>query len=759
MTDFGALFENLANLLQKQANTEMNQNRCTKALQDLVRHKGRFDGQNITLYLREYVAEMEMHRLSEKEMVTNFEFTVVPEMRSKIQALTKQGGVQLEDWRVFEQKLKIEFFGEDEDRVTKRSFLEWVSKRPGDDLSPHGLLREFSTKFFELSPMEKVALEPRKVELFIEAATEEFAEKLLMFLVDKTTECGISNDWSKVEDYVMVLTRQMRARGKLKVNPSEPKIPSYRPPPISITKRASTTPTITSTTNAQGPDSAIEELVRGMRDLKVEMAELRKAPTIIAKGQERPMSSDFVRRCIWCDDPAHSRNACEDLSKAISAGTVHFHEGKLHLSETGALLKANFGKGGMQALIRAPRPTTMAATVFMPHSCVGQADQPKASIPTPQEGLKRGAEMIRQKTGWDDPVEIGCIQAYLKGAKSVHFSDAVVEAKRGRDEIGGFDPEETTRASRAAKKKPQVESQEASSDIEIEALLKDASKLKETNAKPKSKPSSYKLLSDIESNTNLKEILEERILDSKIEFSLREVLGIAKRDFHELIIDVIKRKRQMTTEAAVVGALDTIITLEETQELERILNKSTPEFEAIVSLGNIVDGEKNGFSKRHWAKSTATTDIYLGNISMPISALVDSGSEINIVSRAIYEKEKWPIDTGHGWILRAANNSRGDLYGACPSVMTRIGDVTIEQNFFVQNDAPFPIILGQPYITASRMETKVMNDGSHYARIRSPDGLRSVQFLIVQAMHERNRTKLREERVDTCNHCESEDLN
>ena len=107
MTDFGTLFENLANFLQKQANTEMNQTICTKALQVFVRHKGRFDGQNIMLYLREYVAEMEMHRLSKKEMVRFFEFTVIPEMRSKIQALTKQGGVQLEDWKLFEQKLKI----------------------------------------------------------------------------------------------------------------------------------------------------------------------------------------------------------------------------------------------------------------------------------------------------------------------------------------------------------------------------------------------------------------------------------------------------------------------------------------------------------------------------------------------------------------------------------------------------------------------------------------------------------------------------
>ena len=42
------------------------------------------------------------------------------------------------------------------------------------------------------------------------------------------------------------------------------------------------------------------------------------------------------------------------------------------------------------------------------------------------------------------------------------------------------------------------------------------------------------------------------------------------------------------------------------------------------------------------------------------------------------------------------------------------------------------------------METKVMDDGSAYARIRSKDGKRAVQFLTVCVNHERNRDNLRE---------------
>ena len=60
--------------------------------------------------------------------------------------------------------------------------------------------------------------------------------------------------------------------------------------------------------------------------------------------------------------------------------------------------------------------------------------------------------------------------------------------------------------------------------------------------KGKTSPS-FKLASDIETMTDTKQVLETRILNSKVEFTLREVLGIAKKEFHEVIIDIIRRKR------------------------------------------------------------------------------------------------------------------------------------------------------------------------------------------------------------------------
>ena len=62
----------------------------------------------------------------------------------------------------------------------------------------------------------------------------------------------------------------------------------------------------------------------------------------------------------------------------------------------------------------------------------------------------------------------------------------------------------------------------------------------------------------------------------------------------------------------------------------------------------------------------------------------------------------------------------------------------MNKNFFVQDHSSYPLILGQPYITALQLETKVLDDGSAYARIQSRDGKKVVQFMTVCVDHIRD---------------------
>ena len=80
-----------------------------------------------------------------------------------------------------------------------------------------------------------------------------------------------------------------------------------------------------------------------------------------------------------------------------------------------------------------------------------------------------------------------------------------------------------------------------------------------------------------------------------------------------------------------------------------------------------------------------------------------------------------------------------DLCGACLNVKMTIGDVLVVQNIVVQENSTYRIILDQPYITTVRMETKVIDNGLAFFRIKSQDGREIVQFLTVQSNYKSNK--------------------
>ena len=67
-----------------------------------------------------------------------------------------------------------------------------------------------------------------------------------------------------------------------------------------------------------------------------------------------------------------------------------------------------------------------------------------------------------------------------------------------------------------------------------------------SSAQDNPKKGGYQLGTEIERPTDLRKVLEEWILDNNVELSLREVLGIAKKEFHDSIMDLVKRKRLST---------------------------------------------------------------------------------------------------------------------------------------------------------------------------------------------------------------------
>ena len=138
-----------------------------------------------------------------------------------------------------------------------------------------------------------------------------------------------------------------------------------------------------------------------------------------------------------------------------------------------------------------------------------------------------------------------------------------------------------------------------------------------------------------------KRVLEERALDSRIEVTLREVLGIAKREFHDSIVDLVKRKRLATESDSEIPVEVRAVLLDEIAVEDKLA--------------------ESHYTNPHWARATIETLVRIGNLKEPVGALIDHGSEINLMSMDFYKKGNWPINTKHGWKIRAATRATEEL--------------------------------------------------------------------------------------------------
>ena len=89
--------------------------------------------------------------------------------------------------------------------------------------------------------------------------------------------------------------------------------------------------------------------------------------------------------------------------------------------------------------------------------------------------------------------------------------------------------------------------------------------------------------------------------------SLRELIGITKKEFHDTIADLVKMKRQQSDE-------------EEERPLKAKIN-------AITMARDEVDEDmvENHYTRPHWARATTETPVKIGEKKETVVALIDHG--------------------------------------------------------------------------------------------------------------------------------------
>ena len=321
------------------------------------------------------------------------------------------------EWETFVKAMKEEFRLEDADAVTQSSFMAWVFDRKRPPLGPRELLREFKAKVHQLSTDEEAVVELQALNLFMRAADPVLREELEVAR-DMAELQGDSSGWKEIKKLV-VMVANLRKRRELS-----------RDPLIVVNPTSSLEP-------VKAEASELKSAIQSLTDLVAKSLALGRGEA--PKGDKR---TDGVAQypCMYCDQSGHLKRDCVDLQEAVSKALVKYvgEPGKRKIAfPNGEVVPFNNGKGGMKALVE-QRAKNVQGTQSG-QSSVSEAHVYNVKLENSDSASacekRRLADLVRSKSGWNDPVFISNITVKV-GAKW----DAEVEvlkSKKSRDNQEG----------------------------------------------------------------------------------------------------------------------------------------------------------------------------------------------------------------------------------------------------------------------------------------------------------------------------------
>jgi len=116
---------------------------------------------------------------------------------------------------------------------------------------------------------------------------------------------------------------------------------------------------------------------------------------------------------------------------------------------------------------------------------------------------------------------------------------------------------------------------------------------------------------------------------------------------------------------------------------------------------------------------------------MPIEAIIDTGSQLNIVSEAICKsKIRRPIDHSSTVNMNDANGGERTLQGLVQNVPLECGGVHTEANLYVGEHVPFQMLLGRPWQRGNFVSIDERKDGT-YLLFKDPTTLENRHEIMV----------------------------
>jgi len=662
-----------------------------------------FTGQNATEYLDEFNDECEIHRVKPDRRVLLFPHFCTPSIKELVKILP---GYDVKDWDALQSDVKKLYWANDHPKNTTTALNALI--RNAANLPLNVFIIKFSS-ITDVLVSKGTLSEVDRFAKLLEGLEERMRNKIIKLCTQKGWKISdqdggtdplfpeikafLENE-AKTTERVMVYEKDHSIRG----GPSDEKV-SSPPAIVSPTTTAVASPVL-------DPMQALTEQFAALALMIKQALPTVPVPTMVPSVSVpvlpamSPTDMSVPRpsrlsRCVWCDGTDHMRRTCLSFIEAVNAGVVRLNdEGRIILVRTGVQLPTAFGRGGIKSLCEAFNPPPVARQSSV--NTISYDDGESSSV----SWKARAIEIV----DLDECADVNVEEKRKRG-------DGPPWQKQARPKTG----KGSTPAAQPSSQEPSQPSATASSP----PPPSDTMNIDEDHPKPK-----FKLQSEL-GKTISPAVVGEKIMNAPLTLTIKEFLAVSP-DMSNYIHEQTRRKRApIEPGSAALAVVDA----------------------RSASVSHSIE-------KPFYALPSPRTKVVI-NGEVSVRALLDTGSELNIMSAECFRTMDYPIDENINWRINGYNSgieneleerygwSDGQVVGVLHNLPIEIGGIEVKQHVFVVEHLPAKLILGRPWERTTRMTYSNEDDGCLWVTFRSPDNMKEVRTLAVPADHERNRDTVR----------------
>jgi hypothetical protein len=735
----------------------------------------RFKQNNISKFLKEYESHMVV--LGRGGEAANLCRGLICFVEDEVQeALEGNEAFRDNNWEGVKNFLRNRYRRYD-GLVTRRTVEAELRKREYVDL--HGYLRSFEFLVGKLQGTE-VLTPGEKVAFFVRGLKAEDSQFLMPKLMDNATR-DLTQNWEVVVEAIEAYVAQRdvieRYGGLMNPKTEHKKEETIRGK---------------QTVTGGVKDDRFEELTRQFAELKIQHLQLQKNFDKEKKPQRsvttlttETETTERVKRCLYCDDTEHDKRDCPLL-------TLHLNEHKVKLNErrrvcnvdSGQEYRMNIGRGGIKELViadekkRNHRVENEKVTIGESYALTleggcGADRVTKPKLATKDE-LRAAADQVRGLTGWDCPVDATSLRAYF---------DVDVEGKRARDEgdVGErrslrrvrADPGEGSSSTPPSQQRTGTTGEEMDVDRKIaqarnrrsqtgmespDPVVTQPSGPNSDEAQPTRSEKGKEPARSTTSSERANRREETTVRGSSDKESSREQVRYQRRSEVEMAVDPEEFVMRAILDAQTTIPVKDMLAVVNPTILRMFRSKITKRNVPVTAVEGIVGEEEfdigsvsvrrnsetdeEDYLRDYYARGSLTAPVRIGKHIL--TALLDAGSEVNLMPRTTYEDLGLRMDDSISWRIRNADNRPSSLLGVCHHLPIEIGGIVEEFHVFVTEKCGYDLILGRPWEAAMRAAYRNLDDGTCWLKVYSRDGRQAVQLMVMPTDHPHNREKIHE---------------